>query len=143
MPDTLRDRIGRRLLRSGSPWLRERLEGRVGFREGALIIRAEPDGDGVRLDLADGRVLRADHLIVACGYRFDLSRISALTSELQARVERSPKTGWPVLTEGSRTACPGLYFAGYPTEGRFGPLVRFVEGTRFAARLCASSLGSA
>jgi hypothetical protein len=45
-----------------------------------------------------------------------------------------------VLTDGARTTCPGLLFAGYPTEGRFGPLVRFVEGTRFAAGLCASSV---
>lgn len=142
MPEAFRERITRRLLRSGgSPWLRDQLEGRVRFHEGASITEATLGGASAVLRLADGRRFEADRVIIACGYRFDLSRIDALSLEVRDRIQRSPKTGWPVLTDGSRTTCPGLYFAGYPTEGRFGPLVRFVEGTRFAARLCAASLG--
>jgi thioredoxin reductase len=141
LPEAVRERLRRRMLRSGgSPWLRDQLEGHVTFHEGASIARVQARGRTVDVELADGRTMEADHLILACGYRFDLSRISALTPELRSRVEQSPRTGWPVLTDGARTTCPGLYFAGYPTEGRFGPLVRFVEGTRFAAGLCASSV---
>jgi thioredoxin reductase len=141
LPEGLRERLRRRMLRSGgSPWLRDQLAGHVTYHEGASITRARARGPVVEVELADGRRMEADHLILATGYRFDLSRITALTAELRSRIESSPKTGWPVLTDGARTTCPGLYFAGYPTEGRFGPLVRFVEGTRFAAGLCASSV---
>jgi thioredoxin reductase len=139
MPEVLRDRVSRRLLR----WLRDKLEGQVAFHEGASVVRVLQHREGVELELHDGRRLEADRVIVACGYRFDLSRITILTADVQARIRCSPNTGWPVLTDGSQTTCPGLYFAGYATEGRFGPLVRFVEGTRFAARLCAASVNAA
>ena len=144
MPESLRERITRRLLRSGgSPWLRDALDGHVGYREGASVIRAEPQGQGVRLQMADGNIVEADHIVLACGFRFDLSRITALTADVAARIHCSPKTGWPVIGHGSETTCAGVHLAGYPMEGAFGPLVRFVEGTRFAARLCAASIRSA
>lgn len=142
MPEGLRRRLSARLLRSGgSPWLREQLDGRVGFREGASIVRVRPGKHGVSLHLGDGGVIEADHLIVACGYRFDMERIDFLTPELRPRVDRS-SAGWPVLTDTLESTCAGLYFVGYPSEGRFGPLVRFVEGTRFAAQRCSASFAA-
>jgi len=47
---------------------RLRAEG-VAVREGALAAAAAPDGDGVRLTLADGTALTGSHLLVAAGRR--------------------------------------------------------------------------
>jgi pyruvate/2-oxoglutarate dehydrogenase complex dihydrolipoamide dehydrogenase (E3) component len=116
----------------------------VAFHEGATITRVEPrqDPDDLVLHLDNEQTLEADRVIVACGYRFDIERIHFLSAELRSCIKVRPSSGWPELTNGLRTTCPGLYFVGYPTEGKFGPLVRFVEGARFSAERCAASLGA-
>jgi len=39
-----------------------------------------------------------------------------------------------------RTSVPQISLVGFPAEGRFGPLSRFVEGSDFAAQRVAESL---
>jgi hypothetical protein len=41
--------------------------------------------------------------------------------------------GYPALTAGFEASVPGLHFLGAPASGTFGPLMRFVAGTRYAA----------
>lgn len=141
MPEPLRLRLNARILRSGgSPWLRGEIEAKVTFHEQCTITACVPEGDYLLLHLSDGRILEVDRLIVACGFRFDIDRLTMLSPDLRASVRTRRTSGWPVLTGGLQTTHPGLYVVGFPTEGQYGPLARFVEGTRFAAIRCASAV---
>jgi hypothetical protein len=144
MPEAWRARVNARILRSGgSPWLRKELDSHVALLENASIMKCVPRADGLLLYLDSGQTLEVDRLIVACGFRFDIERMTVLSADLRASVMTRPKTGWPVLTGGLCTTYPGLYFVGYPTEGQFGPLARFIEGARFAAQRCEAALAPA
>jgi hypothetical protein len=41
--------------------------------------------------------------------------------------------GYPILNKGFESSVPGLYFVGATAAYSFGPLCRFVAGTRFTA----------
>jgi NADPH-dependent 2,4-dienoyl-CoA reductase/sulfur reductase-like enzyme len=132
LPAELRRRLTARLLRpGGSPWVRSLVEGNVRLTEGTTVRKLERDGDTLRLALGDGSEREADAVILATGYRFALERLPFLSPELRARI--GVDGGWPVLDRDFRSTDRGVYFVGYPAEGRFGPLSRFVLGTRFTA----------
>jgi len=42
--------------------------------------------------------------------------------------------GYPALSAGFETSLPGLHFLGASAARTFGPLMRFVAGTKYAAR---------
>jgi thioredoxin reductase len=48
--------------------------------------------------------------------------------------------GYPVLDGGFQSSVPGLYFVGATAAYSFGPLCRFVVGTRFAAHTLTRSI---
>jgi hypothetical protein len=132
LPFGARARINARLLRpGGSPWIRGEVDGRIPVREGVEVTRVQNGAGGLRLGLSSGGDVEVDDVVLATGYRFDLDRLSFLSPELRAGI--ACEHGWPVLDRLLRSTRPGVLFAGYPCEARFGPLTRFVEGTRFAA----------
>jgi len=109
---------------------------------GASILRAE-DRDGavdlhLRLRNGERRVLRADHVISATGYRIDIGRMGLLSPELRGRIRTLD--GAPELSPGFESNIRGLYFAGYAALHSFGPLMRFVAGSDFAARRVSSAI---
>jgi thioredoxin reductase len=142
LPRGVRNRLNRRLLRAGgAPWLREAVQGTVTTTEGRTVVSVERDGESVRLVLDDGSVTHADRVLLATGFRFSLDRLGLLTSELRDRIGVSH--GWPVIDRNLRsTTEPGIFFAGYPAEGMFGPTTRFVRGTRMAGPRIAAALAS-
>jgi thioredoxin reductase len=136
---SLRRRAAARMLRAGgSPWLRGRVEGRVAETTGTTVRAVERGASGLRLVLADETVREADHVLVATGYRFRLDRLDWLGERLRGEVATAG--GWPVLDRAFRSTARGLRFVGYPAEGRFGPVARFVLGAPFAARRVGGSL---
>jgi cation diffusion facilitator CzcD-associated flavoprotein CzcO len=139
LPAGVRAKLNRRLLRAGgAPWIRDEVDGAVPVREGCTVERVLAEPAAVRLELSSGDTIEADLVILAVGYRFDLDRLRFLAPELRRRI--AVRDGWPVLDDGMRSSERSLHFAGYPAEGRFGPLSRFVEGTRFASQRIASAL---
>ena len=86
---------------------------------------------GVRLKLSDGSVREADALILATGFRFSLERLDFLTPELRSGI--AVEDGWPVLDRWFRSTQSGLLFVGFAAEHRFGPIARFIPGTKFTA----------
>ncbi len=127
---------------AGAAWLRPRFEGVVPTLLGYGVRSAVPDGSRVRLDLAavDGSsmTLTADHVIAATGYRTDLSRLSFLKPELAARVRT--RAGSPVVGRDFGSSVPGLHFVGPAVAPSFGPVMRFVFGADYAARVVARRL---
>jgi hypothetical protein len=83
----------------------------------------------VRLD--DGSERTVDRVVLGTGYRIDVSRYPFLSAALMLAI--GTKNGYPRLGPGLESTVPGLHFVGAPASLSFGPIVRFVVGTWFAA----------
>ncbi|MER5866304.1 FAD-dependent oxidoreductase [Kitasatospora sp. NPDC002040] len=130
---------------SGAWWLRDRVEGRVRLLTGHSLRSAEESAGRLRLALhrpgGGTELLEADHLLAATGYRVDLDRLPLLGPELRRGLRRIE--GAPRLDANFESSVPGLYFTGLAAAATFGPLLRFVCGTGFAARrICAAVAGA-
>jgi hypothetical protein len=99
---------------------------------GQTISSAIPTDSGIKLTLGDGTQRRAYHVLLATGYRVDLSRYSFLSPELVQSLDT--RDGYPQLTFGFEAPVRGMHFLGAPAARSFGPLMRFVSGTDYAAR---------
>lgn len=131
-------RLARRSIRpAGAAWLKPRLEG-VRITIGASVVAARAASDGLILRLSDGSERRVDHVVLATGYGVDVSRYPFLSQELLRSLRLVD--GYPQLTGGFESSVPGLHFLGAPAAWSFGPLMRFVAGTDFAARAVASAV---
>jgi hypothetical protein len=97
----------------------------------ASVVTAREDRGQVELTLADTSRRRADHVLLATGYRVDIAGYSFLPNELLHRIARIG--GYPRLGHGFESSVAGLHFLGAPAAWSYGPLMRFVAGTEFAA----------
>jgi glycosyltransferase involved in cell wall biosynthesis len=139
IPSPTRQNLTQRCIRpAGSAWLRDRVVGKADIRCGVAVISVGESPDGVALSLSDGSTLEVDHLVLATGYRIDISRYSFLGADLLGSVRQAD--GSPILSRHFESSCPGLYFVGAPAGWSFGPLMRFVAGTGFAADRVATAL---
>jgi cation diffusion facilitator CzcD-associated flavoprotein CzcO len=137
LPPRTRIRLVRRVLGPlGAWWLADRVAGRLPVSCGQRVLAARRDGDKVLLTVvsADGQQAEArfDHVLAATGYRVDLARLAYLGPELRAGIRTVD--GWPDLSSCFESSVPGLFFAGLTAAATFGPVMRFVCGTGFAAR---------
>jgi thioredoxin reductase len=126
---------------SGAWWLRERVFGRFPVDVGERVVGASVDGGRVVLNVSGpegGHELSVDHVVAATGYRVSLDRLAFLTPELQAMI--ATLAGWPRLAPSFGSSVPGLYFTGLAAAATFGPLMRFVAGSQFAARRISAAL---
>ncbi|MFF1909639.1 FAD-dependent oxidoreductase [Kitasatospora sp. NPDC058218] len=144
LPDDARARRVRTVLGpAGAWWLRERVEdGAVPLLTGCSVESARERAGTVRLRLRlPGRTdeLEADHVLAATGYRVDVERLGVLDEGLRRAVRRTPD-GAPRLSGAFESSVPGLYFTGLSAANSFGPLLRFVCGTDFAARRISTAL---
>jgi lysine/ornithine N-monooxygenase len=131
LPRSVQDRFSVRSLRpAGAAWLQSRLEG-VPMTFNAAVTAAREENGQVELTLADASTRRADHVLLATGYRVDIAGYRFLPSELLQGISRVG--GYPRLRRGFESSVPGLHFLGAPSAWSFGPLMRFVAGTEFAA----------
>jgi thioredoxin reductase len=136
-PTATRVRLAREVLGpAGAWWLRDRIEQRVPVLLGHMVAGASPDAGKIRLQLAvDGRAngeLEADHVIAATGYRVRLHALRFLDPAVRSRLRTVADA--PALTTSFESSVPGLYFVGMAAANSFGPVMRFVCGTGFAAR---------
>ncbi|WP_225447099.1 FAD-dependent oxidoreductase [Streptacidiphilus sp. PB12-B1b] len=129
---------------AGAWWLRARVQGRVDVLTGRSVRSAQRASSGARLVLADRsggtEVLDADHVLAATGYRVDVDRIGLLAPGLRGMVRRTGTA--PRLSAGFESSVPGLYFTGLSAAATFGPLLRFVCGTGFAAGRISSAVAA-
>jgi thioredoxin reductase len=137
LPAPLRLMIVRRHLGPSSPWyLRPRVMGKITVMTNHEIESADVRDDRVHLVLCNGKpepvTVSTDHVIAATGYRVDLQRLRFIESDLRDRIRTAGSM--PRLSAHFESSVPGLYFAGLAAAGTFGPLLRFVYGTEFAAQ---------
>jgi FAD-dependent urate hydroxylase len=122
----------------GAYWLPSRLDG-VRVRTGVSVTGATLAGTGLRLALSDGATEQVDLLVLATGYRIDVSRYQILDSFLRSNIDTTPD-GYPVLDASLQTSVSGLYMAGVVGEKALGPTLRFVTGTSNAGPRIAAHL---
>ncbi len=121
---------------SGAWWLRERIEGKVPIRLDHHVSATRPHGDEVELQFEEdggGTILHTDHVICATGYRVDLGRLRFIDPGLARSI--ATVADHPALDAHFQSSVPGLYFVGAASAPAFGPVVRFVLGARFTARV--------
>ena len=141
LPPILRERICTRCLRpAATAWLRPRW-GEVRLAAGRSVRDVQPAGAGVSLRLDNGTTLDVEHVLLATGYRVDIAKYRMLAPELLHRVDCVE--GSPVLSAGFESSVPGLHFVGSSAVTSFGPLMRFVAGTGYAASALARAVVAA
>ena len=135
LPRNLQARVAYRAIRpAGAGWLRPRVMP-VTITNGRTITRAVPHESRLRVVLDDGTERLVDHALLATGYRVDVRRYPFLDPRLASAIRMVPGvTGYPDLNRGFETSVPGLHIVGAPAAESFGPLMRFVAGTGYAAR---------
>jgi FAD-dependent urate hydroxylase len=123
---------------AASDWLKERIIGKVTLHEGQKVEKVSAVNDTVELTLSNHEVLKANHLILATGYRVDIHRLAMLHPSLLADIQTD--TDIPILSNRFESSVPGLYFVGLTSLRNFGPLFRFVVGTKAAAERVAGAV---
>jgi cation diffusion facilitator CzcD-associated flavoprotein CzcO len=130
-PRSLRAPIARRCIApAGADWLEARLA-HVTLTAGRRVIKSTAVNGHLQVDLDDSTVRRVDHALLATGYRVDVARYTFLTPELVHALDLIG--GSPVLSKGLEASVPGLHFVGAPAALSFGPVMRFVCGSWYAA----------
>jgi len=124
---------------AGASWLTGRLAP-IRMTTGCRILEANVTGSQLRLRLSDGTDRMVDHILLGTGYRVDVKRYGFLSAELRQALHT--RDGYPVLKVGFESSVPGLHFMGTPSAATFGPLYRFVVGSKYAARELSASLSA-
>jgi FAD-dependent urate hydroxylase len=141
LPRPLQERLAYRSIRpAGAAWLGPRLRA-VPITVSQSIVSAVPAAGGVEVTLASGERRTADHLLFGTGYRVDITRYPFLAPSLLARIERAG--GYPLLRRGMQSSVPGLHFLGAPAAWSFGPIMRFVSGGWYGARVVSRAMAEA
>jgi cation diffusion facilitator CzcD-associated flavoprotein CzcO len=130
----------------GSWWLAPRFEGKVPGIPHTDIVAATARDGRLTLRLRDQRTktereVVVDHVVAGTGYEPDLNVIPFLDPGLANRVRRIERA--PNLSTHFESSVRGLYFVGAAAAFSFGPLLRFVAGTDFAANTVARHLARA
>jgi thioredoxin reductase len=124
---------------AGAWWLRPRAEGRFPILLRQELVGCTAGAQGrAELALRDvnghRHALDVDHVIAATGYRPSVASVPFLSEAARAAVQLVPGSGYPELTAHFETSLPGLSVVGQLAAGTFGPVQRFVAGTRPTAR---------
>ncbi len=128
---------------SGAWWLRNRVIGKILLLTSHHVTGAAERNGRLELSVRNERGtvrIAADHVIAATGYRVDLAQLPFLDPALRAAIRMAD--GAPVLNSVFESSVQGLHFVGLASAPCFGPVMRFVYGTRHAATILASHIRS-
>ena len=120
---------------AGAGWLVPRL-GDVRLSTGRTIAAAREEDGRLALTLDDGSTREVDRLLLGTGYRVDVTRLPILSKELCASLDGGPL----VLGRGFESRVPRLHFVGAAAAYSYGPIMRFVAGTRYTGRELAAHI---
>jgi thioredoxin reductase len=124
------------------PWLEPRvLRDSVYLHPMTSLAACEESGGAMRVQLDNAEELSVDDVLLATGYRVDVTRLSFLvTSDLPRRLETND--GFPALRDGLESSIPGLYFTSMAATRDFGSFFGFTVSARVAARLVVNSVAA-
>jgi thioredoxin reductase len=121
------------------PWLTPRLDKPSVHRWPRASVTAcqeVPSGE-VEIELSDGTRLVVDHVILATGYKADMTKVPYLSGVID-RLKLAD--GFPILDEHFQSSLEGLFITGFPATRDFGPFFGFVRGCPVAATLTTAGL---
>jgi hypothetical protein len=98
---------------------------------GRRAVAISRENGRVILKLDDGSKREADHVVLGTGFHVDVARYDFLAPGLVRSLRLAD--GSPVLGTGLESSVPRLHFVGAPAAQTFGPVMRFVVGTAYAA----------
>jgi cation diffusion facilitator CzcD-associated flavoprotein CzcO len=143
LPSAEREAIERRFWEVGRLtlewWLFPRLAGdNLHVRPQTSVVDAAMDTRGAaRVQLSDGTELTVDRVILATGYKADLTQVPYLEDVLD---QIEIVDGFPLLDEAFQTSLPGVYLPGFAATRDFGPFFGFTKGCPTAAALVTKGL---
>jgi thioredoxin reductase len=141
LPSGVRGQMTARCLQpAASHWLVRRLAAIPKLTGDPTAATSNGSGD-IHVTLADGRVLHADHVLQGTGFRLSIERLGLLAPELAATLRHV--NGYPVLSRGFEASVPGLHILGGLAAYSYGPVMRFVSGTWYAAPALARAMREA
>lgn len=131
-PATTRFKLDERAVRpSGARWLRSRVDGVINMTPFTTITRAVLQGAEILLELSDGTIRQVDHILLGTGYQPDLDALDFIDTGLRKRIR--DHSGSPDLNQWFESSVSHLYFTGGLAGYNFGPLCRFVVGSKATA----------
>ena len=140
LPADEREAIAKRFWAEGrlklEPWFAPRLDKPSVHRwphASVTACREVPGGEvEVKVELSNGTRLVVDYVILATGYKADMTKVPYLSGV----IDRLKFTdGFPILDEHFQSSLEGLFITGFPATRDFGPFFGFVRGCPVAARL--------
>jgi hypothetical protein len=138
-----KEQINHRLWAEGrlkvEPWLEARLaDGRLKVWPQTELMSCVDNGE-LTVTLSNGERFAVDDVILATGYKVDISRVPLLASgNLLARIET--QNGFPVLDDHFETSVAGLFITSMPATQDFGPFFGFTISVRTSAKLICERL---
>jgi thioredoxin reductase len=142
LPADRRDAIAQQFWSVGrltlEPWLTPRMPEAIVHRHPRteVVSCVEQANGDIRAELSTGEVLLVDHVVLATGYRADITAVPYLR-ELSGL---ETVDGFPVLDEQMQTSVPGLFLTGFAATHAFGPFFGFVRGCPAAAQIIGCEL---
>jgi len=139
LPQHRKDRVIRNWTVAGAAdWVRGRVIGKATLHEGHAVVKMEAVDGNVDVTISDGERLKADHVVLATGYKVDINNLTMIHPSLLAEVKTI--RAFPILSHRFESSVPGLYFIGLTSRPAFGPLFGFVAGCKATARRVAGSV---
>jgi len=118
--------------------LKHRVVGKVTLREGRTVAKLKVTQGKLDATISDGAKVKADHILLATGYKVDITKLTMIDPSLRAEIKTDRAI--PSLSHWFESSVPGLYFVGLTSLRAFGPLYRFVAGCGAAARRVADGV---
>lgn len=143
LPGSLRARAVKSHSHAAGGWyMRDKVEGRVSQVLGSEIARAELAKGRIQLQVTatngTGGTLVCDHVIAATGYQVNIGRMPFLDNDIRCRISGNGR--YVAVSAMFETELPGLYTVGMTAMDNFGPLLRFMVGSKFVATRLAAHL---
>jgi FAD-dependent urate hydroxylase len=92
----------------------------------------------LQVTLSNNETITIDTIVLATGYKVDITRLPILSPNLLAKLET--RNGFPELDDHFETSIPGLFITSMPAAQDFGPFFGFTISVRTSAKLICQRL---
>ena len=122
------------------PWLAPRLnDDRLKLWPQTQLVSCTETQDGaLAATLSNGEAIEIDQVILATGYKVDITRLPILSPNLKTNL--ATRNGFPALDDHFETSIPNLFITSMPAMQDFGPFFGFTISVRTSAKLICERL---
>ena len=144
LSQTEKDAVSRRQWAEGrlklESWLAPRIASeRVKLLPNTEIVSSVEENGELRVTLNNGEEVVCDKVVLATGYKVDITRVPVLSSG-NILTQLETRNGFPVLDDHLQTSVPGLFITSMPAIQDFGPFFGFTIAVRVSAKLICDAI---